>query len=58
MIGGHYDSDHLLWHIYHLLFVAERLSTKDSFFHQNTCTGAIILLEDAISGDRVTAKER
>lgn len=58
MIGSHNDSDHLLEHIYHFLFVAERPSTKDSFFHQNTDRSAITLLEDAISGEGVMAKKR
>lgn len=39
--------------MYYFLFVAERLSTKDSFFHQNTNRSAITLLEDAISGEGV-----
>lgn len=58
MTGSHNDSDHLLQHIHHLLFVAEKLSTEDSFFHQNTSRSAITIPEDAISGEGLMAKKR
>lgn len=56
MVGGH-RYNHLLRHIYCLLFVMERLSTKGLVLHQATCTSAVILHGDVTSEGRAMAKE-